>query len=54
MTLPTWELNCTNRNQAAGLRDTLDEAAKWSAALVANGKVFVGTNARLTVYPLLP
>lgn len=43
-----------NSNQATGSRDTLDYAAKWSAALVANGKVFVATNARLTVYSLLP
>ncbi|MBZ5621860.1 MAG: pyrrolo-quinoline quinone [Acidobacteriia bacterium] len=43
-----------NSNQAAGSRDTLDFAAKWSAALVANGKVFVATNAQLTVFSLLP
>ena len=41
-------------NQAAGSRDALDFAAKWSAALVANGKVFVATNALLTVFSLLP
>jgi hypothetical protein len=43
-----------NSSQAPGLRDALDFAAKWSAALVANGKVFVATNGRLTVYSLLP
>ena len=43
-----------NSNQAAGSRDALDYAAKWSAALVANGKVFVATNSRLTVFSLLP
>jgi chitodextrinase len=43
-----------NSNQAAGARDALDYAAKWSAALVANGKVFVATNSRLTVFSLLP
>ena len=43
-----------NSNQAAGSRDALDYAAKWSAPLVANGKVFVATNARLTVFSLLP
>ena len=43
-----------NSNQAAGSRDALDFAAKWSAALVANGKVFVATNAQLTVFSLLP
>ncbi len=43
-----------NSNQAAGSRDALDFAAKWSAALVANGKVFVATNARLTGFSLLP
>ncbi len=43
-----------NSNQAPGSRDALDFVAKWSATLVANGKVFVATNARLTVYSLLP
>jgi hypothetical protein len=43
-----------NSNQAPGSRDSLDYAAKWSAALVANGKVFVTTNSKLTVYSLLP
>ena len=43
-----------NSNQAAGSRDALDFAAKWSAPLVANGKVYVATNGRLTVFSLLP
>jgi hypothetical protein len=43
-----------NSNQAAGLRDTLDFAAKWASPLVANGKVFVATNGRLTAFGLLP
>ena len=40
--------------EASGNRDTLDYAAKWAAPLVANGKVFVATNGRLTVFGLLP
>jgi hypothetical protein len=43
-----------NSNQAAGSRDTLDYAAKWASPLVANGKVFVATNGRLTAFGLLP
>jgi len=43
-----------NSSQASANRDGLDFAAKWSAPLVANGKVFVSTNGRLTVYGLLP
>ena len=38
----------------AGTRDTLDYAAKFSVPLVANGKVFVGSMSRLTIYGLLP
>jgi hypothetical protein len=41
-------------NQAPNGRDGLDFAAKWAAPLVANGKVFVATNSRLTVFGLLP
>jgi len=43
-----------NSNQAVGGRDTLDNAAKWAAPLIANGKVFVATNGQLTVFGLLP
>jgi chitodextrinase len=38
----------------AGTRDVLDVAAKFNVPLVANGKVFVASNGRLTVYGLLP
>jgi hypothetical protein len=40
-------------DQAPNGRDGLDYAAKWAAPLVANGKVFVATNSRLTVFGLL-
>jgi hypothetical protein len=43
-----------NSNQASGSRDALDFTAKWSAPLVANGKVFISSNGRLTVFGLLP
>jgi hypothetical protein len=43
-----------NSAQAAGGRDELDFAAKWAAPLVANGRVFVATNGRLTAFGLLP
>jgi hypothetical protein len=43
-----------NSNQPAGGRDALDYTAKWAAPLVANGKVFVASNSRLTVFGLLP
>jgi hypothetical protein len=42
-----------NSNQA-GTRDTLDYAAKFSVPLVVNGKVFVSSESRVTVYGLLP
>jgi hypothetical protein len=38
----------------AGSRDTLDVAAKFSIPLVMNGKVFVASEGRLTIYSLLP
>jgi fibronectin type 3 domain-containing protein len=38
----------------SGTRDTLDYTAKWSAPLVANGRVFVATLSQLTVYGLMP
>ncbi|MBV8716469.1 MAG: fibronectin type III domain-containing protein [Chloroflexi bacterium] len=38
----------------AGTRDQLDQTAKWSAPLVANGHVYVASLTRLTVYGLLP
>jgi hypothetical protein len=42
-----------NSNQSAA-RDTLDFTAKWSAPLVANGKVFVATIGQLVAFGLLP
>jgi hypothetical protein len=43
-----------NSNQASGSRDVLDFACKWSAPLVANGKVYVATEAQLSIFGLLP
>ncbi len=43
-----------NSNQASGGRDTLDFVAKWSAPLIANGKVYVASETRLTGFGLLP
>jgi len=42
-----------NSNQA-GIRDVMDYAAKFSIPLVANGKVFIGSEQQLTVFGLLP
>ena len=42
-----------NSNQTLP-RDALDTPAKFSVPLVVNGKVFVGSTGRLTVYGLLP
>src|SRR6185295_7518279 len=38
----------------AGARDTLDVAAKFAIPLVVNGKVYVATESKLTIYGLLP
>jgi hypothetical protein len=38
----------------SGARDALDFAAKFSVPLVVNGKVFVTTLGRLTIFGLLP
>ena len=38
----------------AGSRDTLDVEAKFTVPLVANGKVFVAGETRLTAFGLLP
>ena len=43
-----------NSTQAPNSRDGIDFAAKWSAPLVANGKVFVATNSSLNAFGLLP
>ena len=42
-----------NSNQA-GTRDTMDFAAKYNIPLVVNGKVYVASVSKLTVYGLLP
>ena len=41
-------------DQGANGRDAIDYAAKWSAPLIANGKVYVATNTQLTIFSLLP
>jgi hypothetical protein len=38
----------------AGSRDTLDAVAKFAEPLIVNGKVFVVSEGRLTIYGLLP
>jgi fibronectin type 3 domain-containing protein len=43
-----------NSNQASGSRDVLDFACKWSAPVVANGKVYVATESLLSIFGLLP
>jgi chitodextrinase len=43
-----------NSNQASASRDTLDFAVKWSAPLVANGRVYVATESLLSIFGLLP
>ena len=43
-----------NSTQASGSRDMLDFTCKWSAPLVANGRVFVASETLLTVFGLLP
>ena len=43
-----------NSNQASGARDTLDFTAKWSAPLVANGRVYVATTGQFAAFGLLP
>jgi hypothetical protein len=34
----------------AGTRDRLDEVAKFSAPLIANGKVYVASTTKLTIF----
>jgi hypothetical protein len=43
-----------NSGQASGSRDAMDYSAKWSAPLIANGRVYVASLGQLTVYGLLP
>jgi hypothetical protein len=38
----------------SGNRDTLDNAAKFSIPLIANGKVFIAGQTQLTAFGLLP
>jgi hypothetical protein len=40
-------------NQAGGNRDTLDPVAHFATPTIANGRVYVGTTARLAVYGLM-
>jgi hypothetical protein len=42
-----------NSNQA-GSRDTMDIASKFTSPVVVNGKVFVASDSKLTIYGLLP
>lgn len=43
-----------NSNQAGNARDMLDMTCKWSAPLVANGKVYVASESLLSIFGLLP
>jgi chitodextrinase/nitrogen fixation protein FixH len=43
-----------NSDQAPGGRDQLDVAAKFSIPLVINGRVYVASEGKLTIYGLLP
>jgi fibronectin type 3 domain-containing protein len=43
-----------NTTQASGSRDMLDFTCKWSAPLVANGRVYVASESLLTIFGLLP
>jgi chitodextrinase len=43
-----------NSDQAANGRDQLDVAAKFSIPLVINGRVYVASEGKLTIYGLLP
>jgi nitrogen fixation protein FixH len=43
-----------NSTQASGGRDALDFVCKWSAPLIANGKVYVASETRVTGFGLLP
>jgi fibronectin type 3 domain-containing protein len=43
-----------NSDQAAGARDALDAAAKFSVPVVINGRVYVASEGRLTIFGLRP